>query len=176
MYVNGLNLKLISLDIILILSSISNPRLLWKTITSFLHAIFYTPNLPPNPLLHFLNSLLHTFQSFQSPHKPSLHQFHHSCLFPPNNNPADFFTFAPASLNEISTLLSHFSNAYCDLDPIPTWLLKNILSTIAPIILFIVKLSLSTESFPTRLKSYFFASLLKKPSLDKDTIKLLTHF
>ena len=72
-------------------------------------------------------------------------------------------------MNETSVLTSQWSNSYCDLDPIPASRLKNITSTIAPTMLSIVNISLSTGSFPTHLKSTFAALLLKKPSLDKDT-------
>ena len=50
----------------------------------------------------------------------------------------------------------------CDLDPLPTWLLKMGIATFLPILLFIVNLSLATGSFTSSLKKAYVTPLLKK--------------
>ena len=57
----------------------------------------------------------------------------------------------------------------CDLDPLPTKLLKSCLDILLTPITNIVNLSL--ESFPNVLKVSHITPLLKKPSLSKDDMK-----
>ena len=53
----------------------------------------------------------------------------------------------------------------CDLDPIPTSLLKEHISILLPIITKIIHLSLQTGEFPTEWKLAFVKPLLKKQGL-----------
>ena len=79
-------------------------------------------------------------------------------------------SFPLASINEIAKLLHALKNKQCNLDPIPTFLLKEVSATILPILTTIVNLSLSTGTFHMHFKQSFVTPLLKKPSLDKDTL------
>ena len=71
---------------------------------------------------------------------------------PPHSNPPlppkVLSSFPPASIDEIAKLLHASPNKQCDLDPIPTFLLKEVYATTLPIITTIVNLSLSTGTFP----------------------------
>src|SRR6218665_2636746 len=58
-------------------------------------------------------------------------------------------------------------NKQCDLDPIPTTLLKECTDLLVPTITKIINLSLSTSTFPMQFKDSVIKPLLKKPSLDK---------
>ena len=53
----------------------------------------------------------------------------------------------------------------CDLDPIPTSLLKDHITILTPIITKMINLSLQTGEFPTEWKLAFVKPLLKKPGL-----------
>jgi hypothetical protein len=57
------------------------------------------------------------------------------------------------------------------LDPIPTWLLKKCLPELSPILTKIVNLSLMQGYFPTALKQAHITPLIKKPSLDPESLK-----
>ena len=57
------------------------------------------------------------------------------------------------------------------LDPIPTKLLKELLSVLDPPMLNIINGSLSTGSVPNSLKVAVIKSFLKKPNLDQENIK-----
>ena len=59
----------------------------------------------------------------------------------------------------------------CDLDPIPTWLLKCGIATFLPIFTFIINLSLSTGEFSAVLKKAFVTPLLKKANLDCNILR-----
>ena len=63
------------------------------------------------------------------------------------------------------------STKSCDLDPIPTWLLKRNLDTLVKSITSIVNLSLKSCCVPNNLKHAIVSPLLKKQSLDKNVFK-----
>ena len=80
-------------------------------------------------------------------------------------------SFSPASINEIAKLWHASPNKHCDLDPIPTVLLKQVFATILPIITTIVNLSLSTGTFPHVFQAIpCYLTPKKNPSLDKDKL------
>ena len=58
-----------------------------------------------------------------------------------------------------------------DLDPIPTSLMKDCIDILITPIASIINLSLTEGSFPSHFKSAHVSSLLKKPSLNKDSMK-----
>lgn len=62
-------------------------------------------------------------------------------------------------------------NKSCDLDPLPTWLLKACIDELVPIITRIINASLSSGSVPTPFKSAVIRPLLKKPGLDSAALK-----
>ena len=68
----------------------------------------------------------------------------------------------PATNEEISKIIRSSASKSCDLDPIPTWLLKLCLSELLPVITYIVNLSLSTSTVPYELKLALIIPLLKK--------------
>ena len=59
----------------------------------------------------------------------------------------------------------------CDLDPIPTRLLKSCIDSLLPPITKLISLSLSAGTFPPVFKSAHVTQLLKKPSLSKEDLK-----
>src|SRR6218665_1034541 len=83
---------------------------------------------------------------------------------------ASFNLFEPATEAEITTLIHASQNKQCDLDPIPTSLLKECADLLVPTITNIINLSLSTGTFPMQFKDLVVKALLKKPSLDKELL------
>ena len=69
-----------------------------------------------------------------------------------------------------ATLIQASQNKQCDLDPIPTSLLKDCVTLLVPTVTKIINLSLSTGSFPSLFKDSVVKPLLKKPSLDKELL------
>ena len=80
-------------------------------------------------------------------------------------------SFEPTTVDEICKIVKSMSNATCDLDPIPTDLLKECLSEIAPQLCRIVNLSLQSAHIPKELKISLVKPLLKKKTLDPDNYK-----
>ena len=88
-------------------------------------------------------------------------------LMPPHFNPPltpkVLSSFLPVSVNEIAKLLYVSPNKQCNFDPIPTFLLKQVL----PIITTIVNHSLSCDTFLIHLKQTLVTQLIKKHPLIK---------
>ena len=67
-------------------------------------------------------------------------------------------------------LLSQTPDKQCDLDPLPTFLLKRCSRALSTTITNIINLSLSTGTFPDSFKHSVLTPLLKKLSLDKEVL------
>ena len=80
-------------------------------------------------------------------------------------------SFEPATADEIKKLILSSQDKSCDLDPLPTELLKSCLDILLTPITNTVNLSLESGSFPDVLKVSHITPLLKKPSLSKDDMK-----
>ena len=74
--------------------------------------------------------------------------------------------FQPITLSNLQKIIQSTPNKSCDLNPIPTSLLKQILPSIVTTIANIINTSLKDGSFPESLKRALVRPLLKKPSLD----------
>ena len=74
--------------------------------------------------------------------------------------------FEPATEAEIGMLLKSSPVKSCVFYPIPTWLLRNCMHDIVPVLTKIVDLSLRTGVVSSHLKGVHVRPVLKKPSLD----------
>ena len=77
----------------------------------------------------------------------------------------------PATDEEVKALILSYSNKSCELDPIPTWLLKICINELLPILTAVINSSLSTGEFPEQCKHAIVRPLLKKDNLDPDELK-----
>jgi hypothetical protein len=80
-------------------------------------------------------------------------------------------TFEPVTSDEVTKLITSSPNKSCDLDPIPTSLVKQEVSSLTSTITTIINESLGSGSFPQCFKSALVTPLLKKPTLDPDELK-----
>ena len=74
--------------------------------------------------------------------------------------------FQPLSQEEVEKIINTSPSKSCDLDPIPTTLLKEILPSVITILTKIINKSLTSGIFPDRLKVALVRPLLKKANLD----------
>jgi len=155
----------------LVSSCRSNPRQLWKTVNNLLHRS--TTSSLPN--ISSVTSVAKQFATFfsdkvtklratipgssQSPHFPQ-----------PRSNPAVLNELRPTDVTEVTKLILKSRNKQCELDPIPTSILKQCVSVLAPVVTEIINLSLSSGTFPSIFKQSVVSPLLKKPKLDKDSL------
>ena len=77
----------------------------------------------------------------------------------------------PASEEEVREIIQKSPNKSCELDPIPTWLLKDCLDELLPLITDIVNTSMKAGSVPKDFKSARIRPLLKKSGLDPNLLK-----
>ena len=75
-------------------------------------------------------------------------------------------SFRVPSLDELTTIIKKTATKSCELDPIPTQLLKEALPAVTPIIGEVVKLSLTYADVSSNLKEALLQLLLKKAGLD----------
>ena len=158
----------------LVNDSRSNPRKLWQTINTLLHRS--AKSVLPSTISP--SSLSHTFASFFKDKVSTLHRnlltnAHNSSTAThpnPPHKPAALDSFMPTSESEIIKLIAQSPDKQCDLDPIPMSILKHCAHILAPTITKMVNLSLSTGHFPSTFKQATVTPLLKKPSLDKESL------
>ena len=101
----------------------------------------------------FLNKILTIRENFKNLPTPDLHEKPHV----PN-----FTCFAPLSQETVRGLILSMKTKSCELDPIPTHVLKEILPIMLPAITKIVNLSLINGEFPPQWKNAIVRPLLKK--------------
>ena len=79
-------------------------------------------------------------------------------------------SFEPATVDEVRKIIMSSPNKSCDLDPLPTVLLKACLDTLLKPITDIINASLCSGLFPDDFKHAHINPLLKKTSLPKEDL------
>ena len=77
-------------------------------------------------------------------------------------------SLTPVTLDEVKKIIMHAATKSCELDRIPTFLLKPYLDILLPITSAIIKNSLPKSEVPPKFKQAIVRPLLKKPGLDQD--------
>ena len=80
-------------------------------------------------------------------------------------------SFSPVSRDELRKIILAAPTKSCELDPLPTKLLKPCLDHMLPSITDIVNTSLSEQCVPVSFKQAIVRPLRKKPNLDKEMLK-----
>jgi len=78
--------------------------------------------------------------------------------------------FSELSSEELTKLIAQLSNKFCCLDPIPTFLLKQCVKELLPILLTIVNKSITSGVFPQDMKNAVVKPTLKKMDADVDDL------
>lgn len=81
-----------------------------------------------------------------------------------------FSQFAPVTVKEVTDLLSSVPSKCCSLDPLPTWLVKQLQDVLAPVICSLCNSSLQTGVMPASQKHAIVLPRLKKTTMDPDTL------
>jgi hypothetical protein len=119
----------------------------------------------------YLSLLLLSFDKIHTLHTNLLSKASHiSPHSDPPSHPVILSDFQPVTHDEVSKLVSQSPATDCDLDPIPTSLLKQCASVLLPTITNIINLSLSFEIFPDQFRSCSVHPLLKKPNLNREDL------
>ena len=78
--------------------------------------------------------------------------------------------FMPVTEVQLRRLIKSTPPKSCNLDPIPTWLLKDYLDELLPVLTYIINASLSSGVVPLTFKTSLAVPLLKKPNLDPNVL------
>ena len=78
--------------------------------------------------------------------------------------------FTPATEDEVRKVINKAPSKSCELDVIPTWLLKQCLEPLLPIITAIINRSLKEGIVPHEFTKAIVRPLIKKPNLDKESL------
>ena len=82
-----------------------------------------------------------------------------------------FSSFSPITQHELRRIIGLSAPKTCELDPLPTPLLCELLDSVLPLLTDIVNKSLTSGVFPEIFKTALVKPLLKKPSLDPNDLK-----
>jgi hypothetical protein len=150
----------------------TKPHRIWNSINKILHRL-PTKTLPDNINL---NSMCEMFSDYfvkkiKMIRNGFVHKPHSLSDTTKPNIDTPLETFTPASKEEIRKLIMSSPTKSCDLDPIPTSLVKSCIDILIDPITQIVNMSLAKGIVPSSFKEAHVKPLLKKPSLDKNNMK-----
>ena len=150
----------------------ANPRRLWNLINNILYRI------PPPALPQFtsVKSLCDHFSKYfvdkiETIHSKFLDKVHNIPLVQKTEIRSKIYVFKRATENEIEKFILSSSSKSCDLNPIPTNVLKNCLDISITPITIIINISMETSTFPQNFKEAHVRPLLKKRSLPENGLK-----
>ena len=84
---------------------------------------------------------------------------------------SSFTEFEPVTQETVRKVICESATKSCNLDPIPTWLLKDSLDVLLPFITDIINSSLSSGTVPAAFKTSHIMPLLKKSNLDHNNLQ-----
>ena len=149
-----------------------NPRTLWKTINNFLHRT-QSPSIPAFPDIKSLSESFSKFfmDKIEKIRMNFTNDAHNTPVIESPTVKSRMTRFELATADEVRKLIINSPSKTCDLDPIPTELLKSSLDVLLVPITQMDNLSLISGVFPDIFETSHIMPLLKKPSLSKDDMK-----
>ena len=88
-----------------------------------------------------------------------------------SNTTSQFIVFQPVTCQQVRKILKGMPSKSCDLDPVPTNLLKDCLDEVTETVTNIINTSLDSGIVPKSFKHAIVRPLLKKPGLDPENLK-----
>ena len=150
-----------------------NPRRLWNSINNILHGI-PPPGLPEFTSVkslcdHFSKYFVDKIETIRSKFPNKVQNI--SQVQKPKIR-SKINVFERASEDEIKKLILSSSSKSCDLDPIPTSVLKNCHDILITLITDIINISMGTSTFPQHFKEAHVRPLLKQHLFLKTSWKI----
>ena len=147
----------------------NNSKQLFQLVSSLLGP----PPSPPLPSMDAPHAAQHLSDFFMSKVEKI------QASIPPSNLPlvdasmeviTDLTNFVPIMPAALQKIIQQAATKHCDLDPMPTVMLKSALPVLIHVMTMIVNLSLSQGEFPALFKTALIAPRLKKTSLNQDDV------
>ena len=82
-----------------------------------------------------------------------------------------FTDFSPVTENELRSIVMKSPTKGCSLDPIPTRMVKQVMTSFIPLMTALINSSLASGDIPDSMKVARVSPLLKKPSMDSEDLK-----
>ena len=142
----------------------SDSKKFWRTVSTVLgkpSSPFSTPPFSPSEFLSFLSSKVETIRSMTSDSPPPV-------LTPTDCNLSSFDLCHP---DDVSRIIKTSPAKSCDLDPAPTFLIKEYLDGMLPFLTRLCNASIQTGCLPTSQKTAMVTPRLKKSGLDQAAIQ-----
>ena len=89
----------------------------------------------------------------------------------PTNSEFSMSGFEQFTSEEVKQIIMRFPSKSCSLDSLPSWLVKENIPILLPVITTIVNASLSTGIFPSNLKHSIIAPVINKIYLDRNDLQ-----
>ena len=149
-----------------------NPRTLWKNISNILHRT-QSQSIPAFPDIKSLSESFSKFfiDKIKKIRMNFTNDVHNTPVIESPTVKSRMTRFDLATADEVRKLILNSPSKTCDLDPIPTELLKSCLDVLLVPITQMVNLYLISRVFPDIFKTSHVIPLLKKLSLSKDDMK-----
>ena len=150
-------------------SNTGNQRKLFRTLKKIMHREKKNP-LPDHSRSHqlandfndFFHEKVNKIRTYFSENNTQAFQYDG----PDVSKDDDFQHFRPLQCIETEKLILKSASKQCELDPLPTAIVKDCVTELSPVITRIVNLSLEQAYFPDQYKRAVVKPLLKKPGLD----------
>lgn len=144
-----------------------NQKVLYQKFNSILHRTKENPMPETKTQSEVCNSLGNYFITKIDDIRSSFVDSEECYIYDGLKIDCSFSKFHELTESEVEKLIKSSSNKSCNLDPIPTALLKECISELTPILTKIVNLSLISARFPDALKHATVTPLLKKQNLER---------
>ena len=150
-----------------------NPKALWNCFKKILHrsSVAVLPDYTNKTNL--VNTFCKFFYDKILKIRSTLQSSIPSSVTRPNPTKNTLSSFTPVSEEELLKILKSSPSKSCDLDLIPTSLVKECADILITPITKIVNYSITEGSFPNCFKMAYVTPLQKKPSLDRNILKKL---
>jgi len=136
-----------------------NPRRLWSSVSGLLgrsSRSTETPSFTANEFLEMLTAKIDRLRASTADAPPPTF----------TSTSAVFDGFRPISESDLRSVLSSVNLKSCELDPLPPFIINDILDDLAPFLVYLFNRSLSEGCIPPSQKRALVFPSLKKPNLD----------
>ena len=151
--------------------NLKNPKKIWSAINRILHRFSKSPLPDHSSLTELSNTFGQFFKDKIDVVRTSFNPSDAADSIFPQIKPPILNSFTDATEDEVTKIIDSSSTTSCNLDTVPTTLLKRHLDIPITPITQIINFSMQSGQFPKCFKTAHVKPLLKKPKLSKNDLK-----